>query len=36
VEQNSAQIKIIKNGTVLATPFIDLNPKAGSGGERVL
>lgn len=25
VEQNSAQIKIIKNGTVLSTPFIDLN-----------
>ena len=33
MEQNSAQIKIIKNGTVLATPFIDLSPKAGSGGE---
>lgn len=33
VEQNSAQIKIIKNGSVLATPFIDLNSKAGGGGE---
>lgn len=33
VEQNSAQIKIIKNGTVLPTPFIDLNAKAQSGGE---
>ncbi len=36
VEQNSAQIKIIKNGTVLSTPFIDLNSKAESGGEQGL
>lgn len=36
VEQNSARIKIIKNGTVLPTPFIDLNSKAGSGGEQGL
>ena len=36
VEQNSAQIKIIKNGVVLPTPFIDLNSKAGSGGEQGL
>ncbi|MGB2691069.1 MAG: PQQ-dependent sugar dehydrogenase [Thermodesulfobacteriota bacterium] len=36
VEQNSAQIKIIKNGTVLTTPFLDLNSKAGSGGEQGL
>lgn len=33
VEQNSAQIKIIKNGSVLPTPFLDLNPKASDGGE---
>jgi len=33
VEQNSAQIKIIKNGSVLPTPFINLNSKAGDGGE---
>ncbi len=36
VEQNTAQIKIIKNGTVLPTPFLDLNSKAGSGGEQGL
>lgn len=33
VEQSSAQIKIIKNGIVLPTPFIDLDEKAQSGGE---
>lgn len=33
VEQSSAQIKIIKNGAVLPTPFIDLNSKAQGGGE---
>lgn len=33
VEQNSAQIKIIKNGTVLPIPFIDLDSEAGGGGE---
>lgn len=36
VEQNTARIKIIKNGTVLATPFLDIGSKAGSGGEQGL
>jgi len=36
VEQNSAQIKILKNGSILPTPFIDLDSKAGSGGEQGL
>ncbi|MFT7486375.1 MAG: glucose/arabinose dehydrogenase [Candidatus Paceibacteria bacterium] len=36
VEQNSGQIKIIKNGVVLGTPFIDLGAIASSGGERGL
>ena len=36
LEQNTAQIKIIKNGSVLPTPFLDLNSKAGSGGEQGL
>ena len=36
VEQNSATIKIIKNGTVLATPFLNIDPKVGSGRERGL
>jgi len=36
VEQNTARIRIIKNGTVLPTPFLDLNSKAGSGGEQGL
>ena len=36
VEQNSATIKIIKNGTVLATPFLNIDPKVGSGGEMGL
>ncbi len=36
VEQNSAQIRIIKNGVTLATPFLDLGAKASSGGERGL
>ncbi len=33
VEQSSASIKIIKNGIVLATPFLNIDPKVGSGGE---
>ncbi|MFA6243135.1 MAG: PQQ-dependent sugar dehydrogenase [Candidatus Hydrogenedentales bacterium] len=33
VEQNTARIRIIKNGVVLGTPFIDLGSKASSGGE---
>ncbi len=33
VEQSSASIKIIKNGTVLAAPFLNIDPKVGSGGE---
>jgi glucose/arabinose dehydrogenase len=36
VEQNSALIKIIKNGVTLSTPFLDLGSKASSGGERGL
>lgn len=36
VEQNTARIRIIKNGTLLATPFLDVNAKASSGGERGL
>jgi len=36
VEQNSARIKILKNGQILATPFIDLGAKASGGGERGL
>lgn len=36
VEQNTAQIKIIENGTVLPTPFLNINSKAGSGGEQGL
>ena len=36
VEQNTATIKIIKNGVVLATPFLNIDPKVGSGGERGL
>jgi glucose/arabinose dehydrogenase len=33
VEQSSASIKIIKNGIVLTTPFLNIDPKVGSGGE---
>lgn len=33
VEQSSAAIKIIKNGAVLPTPFLNIDPKVGSGGE---
>ena len=36
VEQNSARIKIIKNGVTLSTPFLDLGSKAGANGERGL
>ena len=36
VEQNTAQIRIIKNGGVLGVPFIDLSDRASSGGERGL
>jgi glucose/arabinose dehydrogenase len=36
VEQSTATIKIIKNGVVLGTPFLNIDPKVGSGGERGL
>lgn len=36
VEQTTARIRILKNGALLATPFIDLNSIAGSGSERGL
>ena len=36
VEQNSATIRIIKNGAVLAAPFLNIDSKASSGGERGL
>lgn len=37
VEQSTATIKIIKNGAVLGTPFLNINPKVSdSGGERGL
>lgn len=36
VEQSTGTIKIIKNGVVLATPFLNIDPKVGSGGERGL
>ena len=34
VEQRSATIRIIKNGAVLAAPFLNIDSKASSGGER--
>lgn len=36
LEQNTALIRIIENGQVLATPFLDLGALASSGGERGL
>jgi glucose/arabinose dehydrogenase len=36
VEQNSGLIKIIKNGSTLGTPFLDVGALASSGGERGL
>lgn len=36
VEQNTARIRILKNGALLATPFLDIGPIASSGGERGL
>ncbi|MBX7257055.1 MAG: PQQ-dependent sugar dehydrogenase [Candidatus Hydrogenedentes bacterium] len=36
VEQNTARIRIIKDGTVLSTPFLDINSLVSSGGERGL
>ncbi len=36
LEQTSARIKIIKNGSVLATPFLDIGAIASGGGERGL
>lgn len=35
-EQNTAEIKILKNGSILPTPFIDLDPFSAGGGERGL
>jgi len=32
VEQVSAKIKILKNGVVLSTPFLNLDPRVGNGG----
>ena len=36
VEQNSGRIKIIKNGTILPTPFLDVGSISQGGGERGL
>ena len=36
LEQNTARIKIIKNGEVLETPFLNLGPLASKAGERGL
>ncbi len=36
VEQNTARIRVIENGTLLATPFLDLGSVVESGGERGL
>ncbi len=36
VEQMSGQIKIFKNGALLATPFLDIGSKITAGGERGL
>ena len=36
VEQNTGRIRIISNGTVLPTPFIDLHRSLSTGGERGL
>src|SRR5690606_31577365 len=36
VEQNTGRIRIIKNGVVLPTPFLDIGAKASSSGERGL
>jgi glucose/arabinose dehydrogenase len=36
LEQNTARIKIIKNGEVLPTPFLDLGPRASEAAERGL
>lgn len=36
LEQNSGRIRIIKNGTTLGTPFIDLGAISSSGSERGL
>jgi len=36
VEQNTARIRIIENGSILATPFLDVNSEAGQSGEQGL
>ncbi len=36
VEQNTGRIRIIKNGVVLPTPYLDIGAKASSNGERGL
>ena len=36
VVEQDGRIKIIKNGQVLATPFLDITARVGSGGERGL
>ena len=36
LEQNTARIKIIKNGEVLPTPFLDIGSLTSKGGERGL
>ena len=36
VEQNTARIRIIKNGSILGTPFLDVNADAGQSGEQGL
>ncbi|HKE00029.1 MAG TPA: PQQ-dependent sugar dehydrogenase [Planctomycetota bacterium] len=36
LEQDTARVRIIQGGLLLATPFLDINPIASSGGERGL
>lgn len=35
-EQDTARIRVVQNGQLLATPFLDLGALASSGGERGL
>ena len=36
VVEQTGRIRIVENGTLLPTPFLDIVPKVGSGGERGL
>ena len=36
VIEQAGRVRVIENGTLIATPFLNINPEVASGGERGL